>query len=89
LGQWGFTCNLKKVLEDIWRTGQFRAVPTYTMGNYGLNWRTSTWVYCGTETCVGGIPWGEVLSTYTFLLVVTIVEIVWFSYLVWRSVRIR
>lgn len=90
-GQWGFTWNLAKVIRDIRNSGEFRAVPFYSMGNYGLDWHTAFFETCGisASSCVGGVPSGYVVSQDTLFIFVSLLEVVWFLYLVWRSVRVQ
>ena len=87
LGQWTFTVNAKRVLEDIFHSGMLRAVPAYTVGPYGLSWHVAFFVGCGSSTCVDDIPLEYVLSSDILLLAVGALEVIWFVYLVWRSVK--
>jgi hypothetical protein len=86
-GQWAFTVNAKRVLEDIFYSGMLRAVPAYAVGPYGLSWHVAFFVGCGGSTCVDDIPFEYVLSSDILLLAVSVLEVVWFVYLVWRSVK--
>jgi hypothetical protein len=90
-GQWGFTWNLRKVLVDIIHSGEFRAVPASSMGNYGLVWHTAYFETCGISAsgCVGGVPADYVVYQDALFFVVSMLEVVWFLYLVWRSVKVQ
>lgn len=87
LGQWTFTWNVLKVAYDILRSVEFRAVPAYSVGSYGLSWHTAYFVQCGVSTCVGVFPWEYVVSSDIVFLAVGIVELVWFIRLVRSAVR--
>jgi hypothetical protein len=90
-GQWGFTWNLGNVIKDIFHSGEFRAVPFYSMGNYGLNWHTAFFETCTASAsgCVGGVPAEYVISQDIGFVIVSAIEVVWFCYLVWRSVKVQ
>jgi hypothetical protein len=90
-GQWGFTWNLTRVLVDILRSGEFRAVPFYTFGNYSLNWHVAFFETCATSAsaCVGGVPAGYVISSDIGVVFVSVLEVIWFCYLLWRSFRVQ
>lgn len=90
-GQWGFTWNLRRVIEDIFRSHEFRAVPNYSMGNYGLNWHVAFFETCAVSAsgCVGGVPADYVISQDSAFLVVSALEVVWFCYLLWRSFKVQ
>jgi len=83
LGQWTFTVNLLRVVGDILHAGMLRAVPAYTVGTYGLSWHVAFFIGCGSSTCVDDIPLEFVLSSDIFLLVVSVLEVIWF----WRLVH--
>jgi hypothetical protein len=90
LGQWGFTCNLRNVLEDIYNSGRIRAIPFYSMGNYGLAWHSAYFVNCPTSVfgCVGDVPAEYVITEDVGFLVLSAFELAWFCYLVWRSFKV-
>jgi hypothetical protein len=90
-GQWGFTWNLFKVIRDIFQSGEVRAIPFSTMGNYGLNWHTAFFETCAVSAsgCVGSVPADYVISQDILFVLVSILEVVWFCYLVWRSFRVQ
>jgi hypothetical protein len=90
-GQWGFTWNLGKVIRDIYHSGMIRAVPFYSMGNYGLTWHTAYFVGCAASAfgCVGDVPAQYVVTQDALFIVASAIEVVWFFWLVWRSLRVQ
>lgn len=90
-GQWGFTWNLRNVMKDIFNSRQFRAVPFATMGNYGYNWHTAFFIGCPVSSygCVGDIPAQYVIGQDAIFLGVSVLEILWFCYLLWRSFNVQ
>ena len=90
-GQWGFTWNLWNVIKDIYRSGWIRAVPFYSMGNYGFTWNTAFFVGCPVSSfgCVGDVPAQYVITHDVGFLVVSALEVVWFCYLLWRSFKVQ
>jgi len=89
-GQWGFTWNLWIVIKDIFHSHELRAVPFYTMGIYSLNWHTAYFETCAASAsgCVGGVPADYVVSQDIGFLV-SAIEVAWFCYLVWRSLKVQ
>jgi hypothetical protein len=90
-GQWGFTWNLRRVIEDIFRSGEFRAIPFSSMGNYGLEWHVAYFETCAVSAsgCVGGVPANYVISQDILFVFASVLEVVWFCYLVWRSFKVQ
>lgn len=91
LGQWGFTWNLRIVFSDIYHSGRIRAIPFYSMGNYGLVWNSAYFVNCPISAfgCVGDVPAQYVITQDIGFLVLSAFEVAWFCYLVWRSFKVQ
>lgn len=83
LGQWTFTVNLVRAFADFLHSGEFRAIPAYTVGPWSLSWHVAFFVSCGSSVCVGDVPAVYVLSSDLIFLAVSVVEVVWF----WRLLR--
>jgi hypothetical protein len=89
LGQWGFTWNLRNVLVDIYHSGRIRAIPFYSMGNYGLVRHVAYFVGCPISPfgCVDDVPAQYVITGDFAFLVLGVFEALWLCYLLWRSFK--
>jgi len=70
-GQWTFTVNVLRVLEDTIHSGMLRALPAYTVGPYDLSWHVAFFD----------------LTPSILMIFVSLLEFVWFLKLVSDSAR--
>jgi hypothetical protein len=70
-GQWTFTVNVLRVLEDTVHSGMLRALPAYAVGPYGLTWHVAFFDF----------------APSILMVFVSLLECVWFVNLVLRSAK--